>query len=51
MKKMNQYWSDLKLLYIFLKPIEEYTNIIQKDNASLYSVWNMFDKLLLFYNS
>lgn len=50
-EKNEQFWSDLKLLYIFLKPIEEYTNIIQKDNASLYSVWTVFDKLLTFYNS
>lgn len=45
------FWDKLLLLYNFLKPIEIYTDQIQKDEATLYSVWLYFNKMIDFYKS
>ncbi len=39
----DEFWEQFKLLFILLQPIIEYTNRIQKDNASLHTVWICFN--------
>ena len=43
--------ENLKIFYLFLKPFNTFTNQIQKDEASLYSVWTNFNKIIKYYNS
>jgi hypothetical protein len=47
----NNFWIKLKSLYKFLEPISTYTNQIQKDNASIYSVWSCFNKIIEHYKN
>lgn len=47
----NNFWDNLNDLYIYLEPFKNAINSIQKDNASLISVWQNFDKIIKFYNS
>lgn len=50
--KLNKiFWKNLNSLYELLEPIELYTNKIQKDDASLYSVGNGFCNLIKHYES
>ena len=44
-------WDDIELLYNLILPIDKYTNIVQKDNATLYTVWSSFNNLIKFYKS
>jgi hypothetical protein len=46
----NDFWSNLNSIYLFLEPFKNSIEQIQKDNASVYSVWNNFQKLLSFIN-
>src|ERR1700722_3831618 len=41
----------LKSIYVLIGPISTYTDQIQKDNASLYTVWSCFNKLKKNYKS
>jgi hypothetical protein len=45
------FWDKLNSLYLFLEPFKYSINQIQKDNASLYSVWCNFHKIMEFYGS
>jgi hypothetical protein len=45
------YWDDLNCMYIYLEPFKKAINQIQKDNASLYSVWKNFQEIINYYNS
>ena len=45
------FWDKLNLLHNFLKPFSYFINKIQKDNASLYSIWENFNKITKFLNS
>lgn len=50
--KINEeFWNNLSLLYDFLKLFKLCTNQIQKDDATLYSVWENFNKLIDFYST
>lgn len=45
------FWDQLDLLYKSIKEIKIYTNIIQNDDSSLYTVYECFDNLIKFYSS
>lgn len=47
----NKYWDELNDLSVFISPFKIMIEQIQKDNASLYSVYTNFRKILDFYNS
>ena len=47
----NKFWDKLDLVYLFLEPFIKCTNQIQKDNASLYSVWTNFNELIKYYET
>lgn len=45
------YWDNLKSLYEILEPFYLAINKIQKDTATLYSVWNNFEKIINLFES
>ena len=47
----NEYWTNLDKLHKLLKPFKDTINKIQKDDASLYSVWTCFNAIMKFYKS
>jgi hypothetical protein len=48
-KSTDKFWDKLNSLYEYIKIFESCTNHIQKDNASLYSVWTNLNKLINYY--
>jgi hypothetical protein len=50
-KLIDNFWNKLNSLYEFLKLFEICINQIQKDNATLYSVWTNFNKLIEYYGT
>ena len=47
----DNFWEQLLFFYDSIKEIKNYTNIIQKDNSSLHTVLNCFNKMITFYSS
>jgi len=45
------FWNKMISLYTFIEPFKEYTNEIQKDDATLYTVWLIFKKLEIHFKS
>lgn len=46
-----KFWTELNFFYDSVKEIKNYTDVIQKDDSSLYTVLECFDKMLTFYSS
>lgn len=47
----DSFWLQLTELMDFLRPFQDATDIIQADNSTLYSVFDQFNKLLLYVAS
>ena len=47
----DTFWSQLEQLMMFLRPFQDATDIIQADNSTLYSVYQQFEKLLLYVDA
>ena len=45
------YWEDLNSFYMYTKIFKKSTDLIQKNNATIYSVWNSFNEICEFYKS
>lgn len=47
----NNYWDNLRDVYILLKPFKEAINSIQNNSATLYSVWINFNSIVKTYKN
>jgi hypothetical protein len=47
----DEFWPQLQLLVTFLQPFQDATDIIQADNSTLYSVYQQFEKLLMYVDA